>query len=172
VADYDGAMRRELEKLRAPGEGPEVDGAPYVEARRSLIRKQNGFWKNLARIPLGFEIVEELRELGFMLHVLTAGPKSTPSAWTEKAEWCREHLPDAFVTVTQDKSLVYGRILVDDWPAYFEKWLINRPRGLVVAVAHEWNAHVQHPNVLRYDGSNRAELKRVLRAAFERRSGA
>jgi 5'-nucleotidase len=171
VADYDGAMQRELEKLRAPEEPAvryERDPPVHIENRSRLIRRQPGFWRELARIPLGFEVVDELRELGFMLHVLTAGPKSSMSAWTEKAEWCREHLPDAFVTVTQDKSLVYGRVLVDDWPPYFEKWLAVRPRGLVIAVAHEWNAHVTHPSVLRYTGKNRAELRAALKAAYDR----
>ena len=173
VADYDGTMKRELEKLRDPLElaSDDREAPPHIEARRALIRKVPGFWRTLPRIERGFEIVEELRELGFMLHVLTAGPKSTPSAWTEKAEWCREHLPDAFVTVTQDKSLVYGRILVDDWPPYFEKWLTNRKRGLVVAVAHPWNAHVKHPNVVRYDGTNRTEVRAALKAAYERKPG-
>ena len=174
VADYDGAMQAELEKLRGPDEPvrwADRDAPPFIEARRSLVRKKPGFWRDLARIPLGFEVVDELRDLGYMLHVLTAGPKSTTSAWTEKAEWCRENLPDAFVTVTQDKSLVYGRVLVDDWPPYFEKWLSVRPRGLVVAVAHDWNAHIAHPNVIRYDGSNRAELRAALKAAYDRKSG-
>lgn len=174
VADYDGAMRAALETIRSPGE-PEFGGwdavPPYMKARMDLIKRQTGFWKKLPRLELGFHIVEELRKLGFEMHTLTKGPKRTTSAWTEKVEWSQEHISDALVTVTQDKSLVYGRVLVDDFPPYFEKWLEVRPRGLVIAVAHPWNADVKHPNVVRYDGNNRDEVIERLRRAYERKPG-
>ncbi len=144
---------------------------PYVKERRWLIQRQPGFWRNLERLKLGFDIVDELRALQFSLHVLTKGPTSTPNAWGEKVEWCKEHIPDAIVTVAGDKSLVYGRVLVDDWPPYFLKWLEVRPRGLVVCVEHSWNKDVNHPNVFHYNGSNRADLRMRLLQAYERESG-
>lgn len=178
VADCDGALDKEQRRIQAPDEPPYKDRysggeePPYIEARRKLIQRQPGFWRNLAPIPLGFEIVEELRALNFALHVLTKGPKHNGNAWAKKVEWCREHLPDALVTVTSDKSLVYGRVLVDDFPPYFLDWLKVRPRGLVVCVAHKWNEGIEHPNVLRYDGTNRDELRRRLTQAYERQGGA
>ena len=183
LADYDKAMRERMVAIQAPCEKPYVGRyeddiePPYMEARRKLIQRQTGFWRNLERIPLGFEIIDELRGIGFPLHVLTTGPATTPSAWSEKVDGSREELPDALVTVTSDKSLVYGRVLVDDWPAYFTKWLIVRPRGLVVCVAHPWNIDFakggpkEHPSVLRYDGTNRTELRALLKRAHARKSG-
>jgi 5'(3')-deoxyribonucleotidase len=179
VADYDGEMARGMRDLKSPGEPdfPGWDDVPnHIEARRNLIKRQPGFWRGLPRLELGFHVVEELRALGFMLHVLTKGPKATTSAWTEKVEWSREHLPDAFVTVTQDKSLVYGKIFVDDFPPYFEAWLTVRPRGLVVCVAHDWNGEYtkggtkEHPNVFRYNGANREELRQALQRAYVRKA--
>jgi 5'(3')-deoxyribonucleotidase len=184
IADYDAAMKAAMRTLQAPEEksyaGRFEEGVepPYLEARRKLIQNQPGFWRNLHLLPTGFEVVDELRTVGFRLHVLTKGPTSTPSAWTEKAEWCHKNLPDALVTVSGDKSLVYGRVLVDDYPPYFTKWLAVRPRGLVVCVAQLWNAGyarggvLEHPNVFRYDGTNRAELRAVLQRAFDRSPGA
>jgi len=43
---------------------------------------------------------------------------------------------------SQKKSLVYGKVLVDDWPDYYLPWLGVRPRGLVTVPAHPWNADV------------------------------
>jgi len=180
IADYDTAMRQYMQALQSPGEKPyghrfpETEEPPYVEYRRKLIQRQPGFWRTLQPLALGFEVIDELRRLQFQLHVLTKGPTSTPNAWSEKLEWCKEHLPEAAVTISGDKSLVYGRILFDDFPPYFEKWLLKRPRGLVVSIAHPWNeefakdAPKEHPNVFRYDGSNRTELLVRLTRAYER----
>ena len=184
VADYDTAMKEQMETLRAPGE-PDIlyrptygdEGVPaYVTTRRKVLQRQAGFWRNLKPLANGFRVVEELRRLKFSLHVLTKGPKTTPNAWSEKLEWCAEHLPDAVVTITGDKSLVYGRVLFDDFPPYFQAWLTNRPRGLVVCLAHPWNEDFakggpqEHPNIFRYDGTNREALVSYLTRAYERKS--
>lgn len=174
VADYDRSMREWQDKIKSPGE-PEVDcrdGAPeWWEARRKLIQGLPGFWKNLLRLEPGFEVVEELKAVGFKLHVLTKGPEKQPLAWAEKLEWSQQHLPGAGVTVTLDKSGVYGRVLLDDYPPYFEAWLKHRPRGLVICVAQPWNTKISHPNVFRYDGTNRVELKTRIKEAYERPAG-
>lgn len=175
VADFTGSMKVQMDALRSPGEPEEYDpwdeSATHIQARQRLIKQQPGFWRNLKRLDAGFEIVEDLRSFGFMLHVLTKAPRSSTNAWTEKAEWVRANLPDAFATVTEDKSLVYGRVLVDDFPPYFNAWLKKRPRGIVIAVAQPWNEGIDHPQVFRYDGTNRAQIREVLQAAFERKSG-
>ncbi len=175
VADYDKAMNEAMLALASPGEpsyaGQWDDVPPHIEARRKLIKNTPGFWQNLEKIPLGFEIVEELRLLEFSLHVLTKGPKKSFSAGSEKMIWCAEHLSDAAVTISMDKSLVYGKVLVDDYEPYFSAWLEVRPRGQVVCVAHPWNAHVTDPRVFRYDGTNREALRAVLRKAYDRKGG-
>jgi 5'(3')-deoxyribonucleotidase len=184
AADYDAAMQAQLRLIRSPGEAADVrrpvldeDEADYMKARRKLIQRQPGFWRNLKPLPMGFEVIEEMRRLTFSLHVLTKGPTSTPNAWSEKLEWCQEHIPDAAVTISGDKSLVYGRVLFDDWPSYYLKWLLVRPRGLVVCLAHPWNEDFrqggpkEHPNVFRYDGTNRPELVSRLTKAYERAAG-
>lgn len=175
VADFDAAMRREEGLLRSPHEvnydGRHDDVPAYVEARRTLIKNQPGFWRDLAPIHLGMDVVEMVRRVGFALHVLTKGPRRSVNAWTEKAEWSQKYLPDAAVTITQDKSLVYGRVLVDDWPPYFNGWLKVRPRGLVIAVAQPWNGDVSHPNVIRYDGKNYEQVRDALKEAYDRPTG-
>jgi FMN phosphatase YigB (HAD superfamily) len=156
LADYDAAMRRDMRLLQAPGE-PEWDPsadreAEYIKERQTLIRRQPGWWEALERYPPGFEILTEARTLGFQCHVLTKGPASAVGSWTEKLRWCQIHVPDLLVTVTQDKGIVYGKVLVDDWPPYVHRWLEWRPRGLVIMPAHPWNRGLKHDNVIRYTG--------------------
>lgn len=177
VADYDRRMREELEKLRGPQEPPPKDraeadynDAPHMSARRHLIKSQPGFWRNLPRLELGFQVVDVLREIGFPINVLTKGPERVHAAWTEKVEWAAEHMPFASVTITRDKFRHYSRVLVDDWPSYFQPWLRVRPRGLVIAVAQPWNLGVEHPNLIRYDGTNLAQVRERAQRAFDRRS--
>lgn len=129
------------------------------------VRKNPGFWRNLPKIELGFKIVEMLKELGYDLHVLTKGPYRSTNAWTEKVEWCREHLPGVPVTITEDKGIVYGKILVDDWPAYCEAWLKHRPRGIVIMPAYDYNQGFdkKYPGqVFRVTMENLESIRKVL----------
>jgi 5'-nucleotidase len=172
LCDYEGAMARDLEKIRNPQEPPlkmrENHSDPWLRERVELIRRQPGWWAGLERLKLGFDVLEELRALEFELHILTKGPAQATSAWTEKLQWCQRYVPDARVTVTMDKGLVYGKVLVDDWPEYIERWLTWRPRGLVIMPAQPWNEDFRHANVLRYDGRNLDVVKASLRAVKER----
>lgn len=140
------------------------DDAAHLEARRALIKAQPGWWRELPRLELGFAVLDELRAQRFRLHVLTKGPFDTAGAWSEKVQWCRAHVPDAAVTITEDKGLVYGKVLVDDWPPYVQRWLEWRPRGFVVMPAQPWNVGFAHPNVLRFDGGELPSLRARLAA--------
>lgn len=166
IADFDRAMRAELDKLASPDDPrphdlPKRSWPAWYEARRALIKKLPGFWQGLPRIRAGFEVVDLLRYLKFSLNILTKGPARSTIAWTEKAEWCKVNIPDAAITITQDKGLVYGRVLVDDWPPYIMRWLEWRPRGLVIMLDWPHNRQVynedgglvdfEHPNVFRYE---------------------
>lgn len=180
LADYDAAMTAQLELLKAPDEEPfrTRAGEPtHITARRKLVQRIPGFWRDLAPISVGFQVVDAMRDVGFDLHVLTKGPTGAPNAWGEKLEWSQRYIPDAAVNVFCDKSIVYGRVLFDDHPLFFEAWLACRPRGQVVCLAQAWNADYaaggtkEHPRVLRYDGTQRAALRFRLEAAFAREVG-
>jgi 5'-nucleotidase len=165
LCDYQGALSRDLEALRSPHDPAVVDEdeAPaWLRARETVVRRQPGWWRNLPRLQLGFDVLAELRALQFEIHVLTKGPLGTPSAWTEKLEWCQQHLPGVPVTITMDKGLVYGKVLVDDYPPYIQRWLAWRPRGLVIMPAQPWNAGFAHDNVLRYAGDDLDAVREAL----------
>ncbi|MBS3153172.1 hypothetical protein J4426_01235 [Candidatus Woesearchaeota archaeon] len=57
----------------------------------------------------------------------------------------------------------------DDYPGYISEWLAHRPRGLVIMPVYEYNRGFSHPNLVKYDGSNLAEVRRVLEIAKMRR---
>ena len=175
VADFDSEMKRRLAPLSGPNEpdyGDEYDDVPpYIKARRDLIKRQPGFWRELPTIDFGFDVVTYLRDVGFRINILTKCPKKNPMAWTEKVQWCVEHIPDAQITLTESKTGTYGKVLVDDYPPYFLPWLKVRPRGLVIAVAQPWNKDATHPNVIRYDGTNLPQVMEAIDLAYKRVGG-
>ena len=168
LADFDGQMRRDLSAMQGPNEpdpvfGP-TDDFHHIEARKNAIKAKPGWWRSLPALPDGFRVLEMLRSHEFRLVILTKGPFKTTAAWSEKVDWCRAYIPDASVTITEDKGLVYGKILVEDWPPYIEQWLEWRERGLVILMDRPWNQDLHHPNVFRYRGQqDDVELGRRLR---------
>jgi len=153
LADFDKAMKDDMALLAAPGEeniDPWDRSKPWIKARKSLIMRQHGWWKTLDTLSLGFDVLNILIDLDFEVHVLTKGPSASSIAWGEKVEWCKQYLPpEVKITLTEDKGLVYGKVLVDDWPKYITRWLEWRPRGLVIMPAHKHNEGFEHPNVIR-----------------------
>lgn len=138
-----------------------------------LIRSQEGWFQNLKPIPLGFKIVGLLRSLGYDIMVLTKGNTKIKSCWSEKAMWCTKHMPFAKVTITEDKGLVYGRVLVDDWVPYIERWKKWRPRGIVIVPAQPWNRNVKGDGIYRVrHAADLARLKPILAAQAVRPPGA
>lgn len=188
LANYAEAMYRDLQSVKSPNENlyeiynhnlPE-----WYKARMKMIRDIPGWWEKLNKIDLGFQLLEAATEIGFVIHVLTKGPSSATAAWSEKLRWCQKNLSDdVCVTVTQDKGLVYGRVLVDDYPEYQMQWLKHRPRGLAVVPVDKQNRHFNQdtarrsaelqgwnhePHVICYDGSNLTEVLDGMQAAYER----
>lgn len=168
LADYDKAMKRDMELIRSPFEPleyiPHGEDEPYMRAREKLIRSQPGWWLNLEPIKSGFDVVELLKKYGFDLHILTKAPHSVSGAWSEKFLWVQKHLPEVDVTITPKKGMVYGKILFDDWAPYATDWLKHRPRGLVIMPVQRWNRYDlnDHPQVVKYDGNNLAEVEERL----------
>ena len=178
LADYDKPYRSYLTELglEQPLRGAET---PPQKLLRKIIQNQPGFWYSLPRYKPGFDILEQAIFAGFSPMILTQGPMSVTQAWTEKVEWSKRHVPDFPITITRNKSLVYGRVLVDDWPEYFMPWLKVRPRGIVICPLHPWNKNVHdewctaqnRDRVILYTGENLPEIQNALQKAFNRPSG-
>jgi 5'-nucleotidase len=87
-------------------------------------------------------------------------------------EWCRRHLgAETPVHITEDKGLVYGKFLYDDFPEYCLSWLRHRPRGLVIMPETSWNKDFNHAQVLKYSGKNLDEVRQALLICLQRKKG-
>lgn len=179
LADYEGAMFRDLEALRSPGEPVitgenlwELEKHTHLRERMALIKRQPEWWLNLAPIPAGMTVLRLCEQLGFEVHILTKGPKKHSNAWDEKVRWCQRYIEaDVDIHVTSDKGLVYGKLLYDDYPAYMQRWLRHRPRGLGIMPVTPHNQDFTHPNVVKWDGTNIEEVTRAITIVKSRKPG-
>jgi hypothetical protein len=147
-----------------PGDGSPDVAAAHREARRRLVMAAPGFWRELPPLAVGFELLELVRELGFRVHVVTKGPHDVPAAWANKVSWCRRHLPGVPVIVTDSKTLIFGHVLIDDWPPYVHDWQRQWPEALAVVPVQPWNDDLPlGARVLRYDSASRVEVRDALR---------
>lgn len=170
--DLKNRMKEELEKMKGPSEASIDDpfeDTPHLNARRHVIKRVPGFWRSLPRYQPGWDIMDMARSIGFDIHILTKGPNKLGLAWMEKMECIHDHFGDEVTLhISEDKSVTYGRVLVDDYPNYLEPWLKHRHRGLAIMPAHSYNKEFKHPNVIRYK-KNIKEVKKALQCAFDRK---
>ena len=168
LADCGSAIAERLAALRLPDDSPEdelkSEPPPHILARQQQIMATPGFWRDLRPIPSGLRLVEVLIELDFETFIFTKGPSDISNAWAEKFDWCRVHVPELKVIVSEDKSVVQGDVLVEDWPPYIDQWRHRWPNGFVIIPAQPWNAdsNSQPENSIRYDGTNLSEIRTVL----------
>jgi len=148
------------------------DAEPFANKELcNLIKSQPGFWRDLNPIDMGMQTLN-LISIHMSPHILTKGPFKTTSAWSEKVEWCRKHVPGTPVTVTEDKGLTYGRMLFDDFPPYCRQWLAWRPRGIVLMLPYAYNKDFdkEFPGRVTYvTGKNWDEVEAAIKAAAERK---
>lgn len=164
LCDVNSALREGLARLNC-GQSTSDDSAEVLEAKQRMVMNAPGFWRELEPLPCGFELLELLRAEGFDIYVLTKGPRDAPHAWAEKVQWCRTHVPDLRVVVTDEKAIVFGHVLVEDWLPYIESWQRRWRSGLAVVPARPWNAGaLLNQRLLRYDGCNQAEVSTALKA--------
>ncbi len=174
LCDYDSALKKNLEELKSPDEKPLPENLrevpEHIRKRMDIIRNSEEWWETLPRFKLGWDILTIAQKLGYKIVILTQGPRKNPAAWSGKVKWIRKNLGDIDITITRDKSLVYGKILVDDFPDYVDSWLSHRSRGLVIMPAHPHNKDYSHPQVIRYDGTDIERIKKALEKVRDRKA--
>lgn len=176
--DYLGQLRHDLELLRSPDEPPLprdlwTSSQPWLRRRSHLITSRPGWWLNLPKFPLGWDLYEKAVDIGYQIEIVTKGPSANFRAWAEKAERvCRDFGAAAVPNIVGGtKSRYYASVLVDDYPGYVLEWLAHRPRGLAILPAHDYNSDFSHPNAIRYDGTNMKVVAEAMTRAFHRKPG-
>ena len=165
--DYDLGLKKELDKICSPNE-PEIklyfnDNPLHIKNRIDLITRSESWWENLPKLNLGWDILKIVNELNYKVHILTQGPRKNSAAWSGKKKCIDKHFGEDFdLTLTRNKGLVYGKVLVDDYPEYIGRWLEWRKRGLVIMPANEFNKNYSNSQLIRYDGKNLKEVYRAL----------
>ena len=181
LCDYAGGLANsfnmiahELEPQYKASDFGDLDNEPdWMYARRKFITSQGYWWLHLNELRSGIWLYKRSIDIGFQPVVCTKGPYDKPEAWSNKMLWCRQHLPgdSTSVTITEDKSLIYGSILVDDWPDYIRSWLRVRPRGLVIMPAQSWNKDYEHSRVFRFTNSkaDQRHATCILKQVYQRK---
>ena len=171
LCDYVGELERGLRLLKSPEERDfditkvHEDLPEYIYERKKLITQSKEWWANLPKLQLGWDILKVAEKLGYKISILSQGPDKNPNAWAGKKEWQNKYLDGYEIDITRDKSRVYGRVLVDDFPDYASAWLAHRPRGLVIMPENKGNKNFTHPQLIRYNGQNLEEITRAMEKA-------
>ena len=180
LADYSKQLEEDMKLIHSgASEGTFLHHAKdknpaFMEERKRLITSQKDWWFNLPRFEPGFDILKLCQHIGFEIMILTKASIGKSNAWEEKVRWARKHISeDVNITITTDKSLMYGTVLVDDYPGYVLPWLKYRPRGIVIMPQHPHNANnkeVRIPRITLYDSSHSKykEIEKKLKAAYKR----
>lgn len=176
LADYSGQLEKDLRMISSDNKSQYVHfekekNPKWIENRKKLITSQQNWWYNLPKNKLGFDVLKMCQKLGFEIMILTKGPLSKENAWQEKVKWAKKYLGDNVnITITTDKSLMYGTVLVDDFPGYVIPWLEHRPRGIVIMPQKPHNENTKYKRVYQYDGTkeNSQFIFEKLKEAFER----
>jgi 5'-nucleotidase len=167
LADYDGAMIRDLNRMRSPEEEPFTPAnvwtkrATYIHERMEIIKSIPGWWRKLDPLLKGFAVLNLAKTI-----------------WMEKVDWCLDKLGENIQVhiVTDEKSGVYGKVLYDDYPPFVSGWLDHRPRGLaIMPITKHTQPHEihKHPNVILWDGQQPTfnYIERMLKRVLERVPG-
>lgn len=172
LVDFDKGMYEALLPLYSPDEEvlepPFWDSPEHIRSRIDMIMERDVWWRNLEPIKLGMDFLKEAQKIGYEVHILTQGPHSIGVAWKEKVDWVRTHLGDVDITVTRNKGLVYGKILVDDYPPYLDKWLKWRNRGLCIIPHNEHNKDYEHEQTLRLSGDTFWDCVEAIEDKFKK----
>ena len=89
--------------------------AEQMKIDPSEAKHLKGFFEKLQPMPNAIDSYNKLAE-HFDVYILSTAPWSNPDSLTEKLEWVKEHIPNAYKNVifSHHKDLNIGDYLIDD----------------------------------------------------------
>lgn len=127
LADYRGAIRRILTSMGEDSSRLVVQSASTYEDlvieygqkiadKVDAERNKRGFYEGLEVVDGAVEGIEALLDLGVVPVVCTKPRRENPTCTDEKISWLDRNFPqfDGRYILTSDKTLVVGRVLIDD----------------------------------------------------------
>jgi len=176
LCDYDKALIKDYNKIKSKSD-PEFKNyskkiIPFIQNRKDIIRRQPGWWENLEKKRLGFEILKIAREVGLSIYILTHAQEKFPNSWAEKVRWVKKHVKNAQIIMAEEKWVVYGKVLIDDHPLNAKKWLNARRHGLVIMPIQKYNKNFKHERCIKTNGKNLNKIRKALNLAKNRQPGA
>ena len=166
LCDTMGQLRIDLSKVVSNEEllqfKPYENSTHHIREKRKEIMSKPGWWRDLPKLKAGFDILNITRELGYENYIVTKGPAKLDLAFTEKRQWQKRETPDLKFIITDDKSIIEGNVLIDDWPPYLESWLKYHPNGKAIMPLNSYNLSFEHPKILKYDSTNISEVRAFL----------
>lgn len=179
ICACDDALRQEMCRIALPGDQSEVyttfENCPdWILARQNLITSLPDFWQNLAPSPIGFDVLRNVEGIGLPIHLSVSRVQDKVELLSSKVAWCKKHIPEIDVLLIEGVTPMYGSVLVSDYMPYWQGWLKNRPRGVVIVPAQPWNVGAEAfdpTRVYRYDRSDIRPLHRILTAVKNRKDG-
>jgi len=103
-----------------------------------------GFFRRLAPIEGCSYALKRLMHNGHKIFVATSG--CTPHSFTEKVEWCHEHLPFiplSHICLIHHKSQLHGDVIIDDGPHNARAFRQSNPRAAAVSMIWPYNRQSQ-----------------------------
>lgn len=173
LVDYDREFARRWKEIRPEDDVQMIYKRKYFEIEKTFdkevidvvhrIMKSDGFFLKLKAFEGGIEALREMESLG--LHVILC---SSPSLFqyeacaSAKFAWVREHLGQEWLSrllLTRDKTLVKGRVLIDDKPSI--KGRCSSPEWTQVIFEQSYNLGVNGPRLTAWK-----DWKKVLSPFF------
>ena len=147
LADFVGAIRRELRRERLPIEEDQIKHLDLSQSLSKeqmrvvrLIEKDPSFCYSIKPYPYARELIAALAGVDYA--ILTA-PWTPPNWCDERLSWLEDKLgvprDRVIFAAGPIKKLVRGNLLVEDSPANIESWQRNNTTGRTVLVRRPWN---------------------------------
>lgn len=122
----------------------DMKGAVKNPELLTYIFHNPGFFRKLALIDGCSYALQRLMSLGHEIFIATSG--CTPHSFSEKVEWCHEHLPFiplSHICLIHHKSQLHGDVIIDDGAHNARAFRAANPKAAAISMIWPYNRQSQ-----------------------------